>query len=98
MLGSDVRSTLEARGIEHTSVGRGDLDLTDADAVANAVVGHDVVVNCAAWTAVDLAETHEDEALEINAVAAGTLARAANEAGALIVHVSTDYVFDGAAS
>ena len=98
MLGSDVRTTLDAHGIEHTSVGRGDLDLTDDDAIAKAVVGHDVVVNCAAYTAVDLAESHEDEAFEVNAVVAGRLARAAHDAGALIVHVSTDYVFDGTAS
>jgi dTDP-4-dehydrorhamnose reductase len=97
MLGSDVRITLDAQGIEHTAVGRGDLDLTDDDAVAKAVVGHDVVVNCAAWTAVDLAEGHEDEAFEVNGVVAGRLARAAAGAGALIVHVSTDYVFDGTA-
>ena len=57
--------------------------------------GHDVVLNCAAWTAVDLAESHEDEAFEVNAVAAGRLARAAYDAGALVVQVSTDYVFDG---
>ena len=59
------------------------------------MAGHDVVVNCAAWTAVDLAESHEDEAFEVNAVAAGRLARAAYDAGALVVQVSTDYVFDG---
>ena len=41
---------------------RGDLDLLDGEAVAEAVAGHDVVVNCAAWTAVDEAETHEAEA------------------------------------
>jgi dTDP-4-dehydrorhamnose reductase len=97
MLGSDVVSTLTERGIEHTAAGRDDLDLSDEDAVAAAVAGHEVVVNCAAWTAVDLAETHEDEAHEINAVAAGRLARAAYDAGAWIVQVSTDYVFDGEA-
>jgi dTDP-4-dehydrorhamnose reductase len=98
MLGSDLRSTLSAQGIQHRPVDRGDLDLTDIDAIAKAVAGHDVVVNCAAWTAVDLAEAHEDEALEINAVAPGLLAQAAHDAGALMVHVSTDYVFDGTAS
>jgi dTDP-4-dehydrorhamnose reductase len=97
MLGSDVVSTLVERGIEHTAVGRDDLDLTDEAAVFGAVAGHEVVVNCAAWTAVDLAEAHEDEAYEINAVAAGRLARAAYDAGAWIVQVSTDYVFDGEA-
>src|SRR4051812_50230753 len=81
MLGSDVRITLDAQGIEHTAVGRGDLDLTDDDAVAKAVVGHDVVVNCAAWTAVDLAEGHEDEAFEVNGVVAGGAGRGGARGG-----------------
>src|SRR5205085_9447829 len=85
----------DERGVEHTGLGREELDVTDADAVRAAVAGHSVVVNCAAWTAVDLAETHEDEAFELNAVAAGDLARAAYDAGALVVDVSSDYVFDG---
>ena len=60
-----------ARGPRHrgTGVDRGDLDLLDPVAVAEAVAGHDVVVNCAAWTAVDEAETHEAEAFEVNATA-----------------------------
>jgi dTDP-4-dehydrorhamnose reductase len=97
MLGTDVCSTLAERGIEHTATGRDDLDLTDEGAITRAVAGHEVVVNCAAWTAVDDAESHEDEAFEANAVAAGRLARAAYDVGALVVQVSTDYVFDGAA-
>jgi dTDP-4-dehydrorhamnose reductase len=95
MLGTDVRRSLAETGIEHSAVDRDDFDLTDPQAVAKAVAGHDVVVNCAAWTAVDLAETREAEAFEINATAAGLLARAAQAQGALIVHVSTDYVFAG---
>ncbi len=57
-----------------------------------------MVVNLAAYTAVDAAEEHEDEARAINATGAGVLARAAAEAGARIIHVSTDYVFDGSAT
>lgn len=98
MLGSEVRQSLVERGTGHTVVGRDDLDLLDPEAVGRAVSGHDVVVNCAAWTAVDLAETHESQAFEINATAAGVLARAAREHGALVVHVSTDYVFSGEAT
>jgi dTDP-4-dehydrorhamnose reductase len=98
LLGRDVRRTLAERGIEHAAPGREELDVTDAGSVARAVAGHDVVVNCAAWTAVDLAESHEDEAFAVNAVAAGRLARAAYDAGALVVQVSTDYVFDGQAT
>ncbi len=97
MLGTDVLRVLDARGIGHTDVGRGDLDLLDVDAVDAAVAGHEVVVNCAAWTAVDDAETHEGQALEINAVAPGILAVAVRRHGARLVHVSTDYVFDGTA-
>jgi dTDP-4-dehydrorhamnose reductase len=80
-----------------TAVDRGDLDLFDEDAVAAAVAVHDVVVNCAAWTAVDEAESSEDEAFAINAVAPGLLARAAALRGRRLVQVSTDYVFDGTA-
>lgn len=97
MLGTDVLRTLDARGIGHTGVDRGGLDLFDEAAVADAVAAHEVVVNCAAWTAVDDAETHEDEAHLINAVAPGVLARAVEKHGRRIVHVSTDYVFDGTA-
>jgi dTDP-4-dehydrorhamnose reductase len=97
MLGTDVVRTLGAHGIEHTALQRGDLDLFDEDAVDAVVAAHDVVVNCAAWTAVDDAETREDEARAINAVAPGVLARAVARHGRRLVHVSTDYVFDGTA-
>ncbi|MEO7350445.1 MAG: dTDP-4-dehydrorhamnose reductase [Marmoricola sp.] len=98
MLGTDILATLDARGVAYTAVDRGDLDLFDEPAVSAAVAGHDVVVNCAAWTAVDDAETHEDEAHHINAVAPALLARAAAQHGRRLVQVSTDYVFDGSAS
>ncbi len=97
LLGTDVRRTLSDHGIAHTSVGRDDVALTDPEAVARAVAGHDVVVNCAAWTAVDLAESHQEQATEINTRAAGVVARAAYEQGARIVQMSTNYVFDGEA-
>ncbi len=65
MLGRDLTALLAARGEEFTALTRADLDLTDAAAVTAAVAAAkpDVVVNCAAWTAVDAAEEHEDEAL-----------------------------------
>jgi len=97
MLGTDLRRVLDRRDISVTAVDRRDLDLLDPVAVGEAVAAHEVVVNCAAWTAVDDAETHEDEAFEINAVAPGVLARAAREHERLIVQISTDYVFDGTA-
>jgi dTDP-4-dehydrorhamnose reductase len=100
MLGRDMTALLAARGEEFTALTRADLDLTDGPAVTAAIAAAkpDVVVNCAAWTAVDAAEEHEDEALAINGHGAANLAAACAEAGALLVHPSTDYVFDGHAS
>jgi dTDP-4-dehydrorhamnose reductase len=97
MLGSDVVAVLGEAGHDVRGLARAQLDITDPAAVATAVREVDVVVNCAAWTAVDDAESHEAEAFAINAVGPQLLARAARAAGAAIVHVSTDYVFDGAA-
>jgi dTDP-4-dehydrorhamnose reductase len=100
MIGRDLTALLTARDEEFTALARADLDLTDADAVMAAVssVKPDVVVNCAAWTAVDAAEEHEAEALAVNGHGAGNLAAACAGAGALLVQPSTDYVFDGHAS
>ena len=97
MLGRDLTALLAARGEEFTALGRADLDITDAGATTAAVasVKPDVVVNCAAWTAVDAAEEHEAEALAVNGRGAANLAAACAEAGALLVQPSTDYVFDG---
>ena len=71
------------------------LDITDKEAVRGMVDGADVIVNCAAYTDVNGAEGNEAFAMKVNAEAAGILAEAAREAGALLMHVSTDYVFDG---
>jgi dTDP-4-dehydrorhamnose reductase len=99
MLGRDLTALLSDRGEEFTALARADLDITDTAAVTAAVasVKPDVVVNCAAWTAVDAAEEHEAEALAINGHGPAVLAAACAEAGALLVHPSTDYVFDGRA-
>jgi dTDP-4-dehydrorhamnose reductase len=96
MLGTDLRAALDGR--EVTALTRADLDVTDATAVAAAVVGHDVVINAAAYTKVDDAESHEDAAYAVNATGAGNLATAAAAAGAKLVQISTDYVFDGSAT
>ena len=96
MLGTDLVNALLEADHDVTGLNRSDLDITDAAAVADAVSGHDVVVNTAAWTAVDDAETHEAEAFEVNAVGAAALARASSSAGARLVHVSTDYVVGAA--
>ena len=97
MLGSDLVAVLERRGVAVRALGRAELDVTDPAAVAAAVREVGVVVNCAAWTGVDDAEADEAGAFALNAVAPALLARAAHVAGARLVQVSTDYVFDGAA-
>lgn len=96
MLGRDLQTALEGR--EVTALGRADLDVTDAAAVATAVDGHDVVINCAAFTNVDAAETQEDVAFAVNAVGPANLAAACADLGARLVTISTDYVFDGNAT
>jgi len=98
MLGKDMLATLRDRGEDAVGLDRDELDITDAEATRPALDGFDVVVNCAAWTAVDHAEEHEAEAFAVNAVGAANLSRAARAAGAKIVQISTDYVFAGDAT
>jgi dTDP-4-dehydrorhamnose reductase len=100
MLGQDVVSAATRAGHDVTALTRRDLDITDAGAVRHAVLDASpaAVINCAAWTDVDGAEAAEDEATGINATGAGNVAAAAAAAGALAVHVSTDYVFAGDAA
>jgi dTDP-4-dehydrorhamnose reductase len=91
-----ARAFAEAEVIAHT---RASLDVTDAGAVRRAVAAASpqVIVNCAAYNDVDGAENAPATALAVNAFAVRTLARAAADAGATLVHYSTDFVFDGAA-
>jgi dTDP-4-dehydrorhamnose reductase len=98
MLGTDLHEELAARDETVAALSRADLDITDSRLVRAAVREHapDVIVNCAAYTKVDLAETEEAAANAINGSAVELLASAANEGGALLVQVSTDFVFDGA--
>ncbi|MCW2654727.1 MAG: dTDP-4-dehydrorhamnose reductase [Mycobacterium sp.] len=70
-------------------------DITDPEAAARFVVSGDVVVNCAAYTAVDAAESDQARAYAVNADGAGIVARACALAGARMIHISTDYVFSG---
>ena len=99
MLGRDlVRVLADRPDVALTAADRSGLDVTDASAVADAVNGHDVVVNAAAWTDVDGAETAEAAATLVNGDAVAHLARACTAAGARLLHVSTDYVFSGATS
>jgi dTDP-4-dehydrorhamnose reductase len=96
MLGRDLCAVLAEAGESGVvAATRVDLDVTDATAVGDAVAGVDVVLNAAAWTDVDGAETAEDAATAVNGHAVRILAEAA---GARLFHFSTDYVFDGVAT
>jgi len=100
MLGQAVVAAARDASHDVLVLTRAEVDLRDADAVRDAVAeaaaaGFDRFVNCAAYTDVDGAETHEADALAVNGTAAAHLAEATAAAGAHLVHVSTDYVFDG---
>jgi dTDP-4-dehydrorhamnose reductase len=96
MLGRDLLTALaEAGEADVVAATRADLDVTDPAAVRDAVDGADLVLNAAAWTNVDGAETEEDAATAVNGLAVRTLADAA---GKRLLSVSTDYVFDGSAT
>ncbi len=100
MLGADLVAALAARGEPVTGLDRPALDVTDASATADAVATArpSVVVNCAAWTAVDDAEAAEDRAMAVNRDGPANLAAACAAAGSRLVHISTDYVFAGDAA
>lgn len=97
MLARALVPELRSRGHEVAALGRAALDVTDERAVTERVLGErpGVVVQCAAYTAVDAAEEEEDVAFRVNAEAAGFVARACDRIGALFVYPSTDYVFRG---
>ena len=98
MLGRDLAKLLAREGEDATSYGRSELDITDAVAVGKVLLRRKpaVVVNCAAWTAVDDAESNEEEAFLVNGHAVGDLAAACASHGITLAQMSTDYVFDGA--
>ncbi|MFI1864705.1 dTDP-4-dehydrorhamnose reductase [Streptomyces jumonjinensis] len=96
ILGRDVLAELNAApGTEVTGRTRGELDITDPEDVRAAVAAHHVVVNCAAWTDVDGAEADEAAATAVNGMGVRHLAHACAETGAVLLHVSTDYVLPG---
>ncbi len=95
-LGWELARALAPLG-ELAAYDRAILDLAKPDQIAAAVssVKPDIIVNAAAYTAVDRAESEPDAAFAVNAAAPGLLAEGAKRAGALLIHYSTDYVFDG---
>src|SRR5713101_405074 len=97
MTGSDLCALAAAAGWKVRAMSRADADITDSRALreaANNFHPH-VIVNCAAYTAVDRAESEPELAMAVNGDGAANVARAAAAVGAPIVHVSTDYVFNG---
>jgi dTDP-4-dehydrorhamnose reductase len=97
MLGQDVAAVATAAGVEAVTLARAELDIADSDAVQGTVsrLRPTAIVNCAAWADVDSAEQSEPDALAVNGAGAGNVARAAAEAGAWTIQISSDYVFDG---
>jgi len=100
-VGHALKAKLAANGqvdmAQLVALDRSQLDLANPDAIRSAVqaIKPDLIINPAAYTAVDLAESQPEQAYAINAVAAGILAEEAGKIDALLVHYSTDYVFDG---
>ena len=98
-LGRDLAAVLPAAGAV-VACGRAEIDLADPSAIVRCVreIAPALIVNAAAYTEVDRAETERDAAFAINARAPGILAEEAKRAGAVLIHYSTDYVFDGTAT
>ncbi len=98
-VGRALRASAPA-GFDVVALRHGELDVGDAHAVHGYLSAHrpDVILNAAAYTAVERAEEEPQVAARVNAQGAGNLARAAREAHARLIHVSTDFVFDGASS
>jgi dTDP-4-dehydrorhamnose reductase len=95
-LGHELRRTLEPMG-KVVALGRSDADFCDPESLRDVVhqVEPSILVNAAAYTSVDKAESEPDLALTVNAIAPGILAEEAEKLGACFVHYSTDFVFDG---
>jgi dTDP-4-dehydrorhamnose reductase len=98
-LGRCLQNTLLARDVQFVAVGRNEVDITHKEKVTSFVkqISPSVIVNTAAWTAVDAAEDNEEAAHAVNALGAAHVAYAAHLTDSQLVHVSTDYVFSGTA-
>ncbi len=99
MLAADVQRACARAGVNFVGADLPELDITDPQSITRELdhAQPDAILNCAAWTDVDGAESETAAAHAVNANGAGNLARAAAERGIPLVHVSTDYVFDGSA-
>ncbi len=96
-LGREITSLCHSRGIYYSAYTSKELDITDLNRVNDIItsVSPDIIINCAAYNAVDLAETEWKKAFRVNGLGVKNLALAANEIDAVLVHYSSDYVFNG---
>lgn len=96
MLGSDVKAELEAQNINYKAYDYPEVDVTNIDTLRDVITSDvDVVINCTAYTAVDQAESNVERCRGINAIGPKNIATLCKEADAKLVHISTDFVFDG---
>ena len=95
MLGSDLTPACRQKGFDPIVLDLPEFDLTNAEQVRQAVSDAEAIVNCAAYTNVDGAESEAESAYRVNAEAVGRLGTLARDAGKWLLHISTDFVFDG---
>jgi dTDP-4-dehydrorhamnose reductase len=95
MLGSDLVKTCRQQGMNPIVYDLPEFDITDVNQARQAVAGADMVVNCAAYTNVDGAESQAELVYKVNTEAVGRLGTVARQAGKWVLHISTDFVFDG---
>ena len=95
MLGSDLVFACRQQGFKATALDLPEFDITRADHLTQAADNAQIIINCAAYTDVDGAESHSELAYQVNAEAAGRLGALAKEAEVWVLHISTDFVFDG---
>jgi dTDP-4-dehydrorhamnose reductase len=95
MLGSDLVQACRQKGLNPIVYDLPEFDITDVDQVRQAVAGADMIINCAAYTNVDGSESQAELAYQVNAEAVGRLGTIARKAGKWVLHISTDFVFDG---
>jgi dTDP-4-dehydrorhamnose reductase len=96
MLGTDVAAECRSRNINYEVFDLPEFDITNERQLLSVIHNAGIIVNCAAYTNVDKAETESELAFRVNAEAVGVLAASARKSGAWVLHISTDFVFDGA--
>jgi len=95
MLGTDVAAECKSRGIDYEVFDLPQFDITNERQLLTVIHGAKTIVNCAAYTNVEKAESEPELAFRVNGEAVGTLALSARKSGAWVLHISTDFVFDG---